>query len=118
MIEFQIVADESVDYSVVAELRNKGFSVYAICEQLPSIPDKEVLSIAFENNALLITEDKDSGELVYRFQLPHHGILLIRMINSTSPEKATSVSAALKEYGHELLNSFTVLEGNKIRTRK
>ncbi len=95
MNQFQVVIDESVDYSIVKELRNKGYNVYAISEQLPSIPDKEVLSVAFQNNALLITEDKDFGELVYRFQLPHKGILLVRMIASTSEEKAISVSAAL-----------------------
>jgi predicted nuclease of predicted toxin-antitoxin system len=118
MNEFQIVADESVDYSVVTELRNNGYNVYAVAEQLPSISDNEVLSVAFQNNALLITEDKDFGELVYRLQLPHKGILLVRMINHSSSEKARSVSAALMQYGDELLNSFTVLDGKKIRTRK
>ncbi len=42
MNQFQVVIDESVDYSIVKELRNKGYNVYAISEQLPSIPDKEV----------------------------------------------------------------------------
>jgi predicted nuclease of predicted toxin-antitoxin system len=118
MNEFQIVVDESVDYSVVTELRSKGYNVYAVVEKLPSIPDKEVLSVAFQNNALLITEDKDFGELVYRFQLPHKGILLVRMIASTSEEKAISVSAALIKCTDQLLNSFTVLDEKKIRIRK
>jgi|SRR6266487_3545639 len=118
MNQFQIVVDESVDYSIVIELRNKGYNVYAISEQLPSISDKEVLSVAFQNNALLITEDKDFGELVYRFQLPHKGILLVRMIASTSQEKAISVFAALIKYGDQLLNNFTVLDEKKIRIRK
>ena len=43
MNTFQIVADESADYTIVTELRNAGYSVYAISEQLPSLSDKEVL---------------------------------------------------------------------------
>lgn len=118
MSEFQIVADESVDYSIVTELRDKGYNVYAIVEQAPAISDKEVLFVAFQNNAFLITEDKDFGELVYRFQLQHKGVLLVRMITSTLKEKAISVSNTVIKYGDELLNSFTVLDEKKIRTRK
>lgn len=73
--------------------------------------------MALGNNALLITEDKDFGELVYRFQLPHRGILLIRMIASTSEEKAKSVCDAVVKYSDQLLNNFTVLEDKKIRIR-
>jgi hypothetical protein len=58
MNTFGIVADESTDYAIVTGLRHKGYSVYAISEQLPSSSDKEVLSVALENNALVITEER------------------------------------------------------------
>jgi predicted nuclease of predicted toxin-antitoxin system len=61
MNSFQIVVDESVDYSVVTKLRKEGFNIYSIADEQPSLSDKNVLSIASENNALLITEDKDWG---------------------------------------------------------
>lgn len=67
----KIVADESVDFRIVAELRKVGMEVFAICEEQPSIKDNEVLAIAVENDAVLITEDKDFGELVFRIKLPH-----------------------------------------------
>lgn len=60
-----IVADESVDYRIVTELRNNEFDIYSIAEQQPSIQDESVLKIACDNNALLLTEDKDFGELVF-----------------------------------------------------
>jgi len=69
-MKYQIVADESVDFRIVIQLRQIGLTVYAIVEQQPSIKDEEVLAIANENDALLITEDKDFGELVFRLQLP------------------------------------------------
>jgi len=114
-MNYQVVADESVDYSIVIELRKRNYNVYAISEQHPSLTDNEVLSVAFELDALLITEDKDFGELVYRFQLAHKGI---RMIDSTSKEKAASVCNAIEQFGTELLDSCTVLDDKKIRTRK
>ncbi len=95
-MNYQAVADESVDFRVVAELRNIGISVYSIAEEAPSITDTSVLSIAFERHALLITEDKDFGELVFRLQLPHYGILLIRIQEESY--KIFSAAAAIKKH--------------------
>ncbi len=74
-----IVADESVDFRIVSQLREVGFLVHSISEGQSSIKDEQVLAIAVDRDALLITEDKDFGELVFRFQLKHRGILLIRI---------------------------------------
>ena len=68
-MNYLIVADESV--RIVLQLRKTVISVYSISESQYSIKDEKVLSIAVEQNALLITEDKDFGELVFRFQLNH-----------------------------------------------
>jgi predicted nuclease of predicted toxin-antitoxin system len=72
----QIVADESVDFRIVVQLREKGIQVYSITEELPSAKDEIVLKTAHDNRALLLTEDKDFGELVFRLHMPHSGILL------------------------------------------
>lgn len=82
IMNYQIVADESVDFRIVVQLREVGLTVYSIAEEQPSITDNSVLSIACDKQALLLTEDKDFGELVFRLQLPHHGILLIRIERS------------------------------------
>ena len=60
------VADENFDFSIVHTLRENGFSVFAIAESFPSISDPQVLQIAVDRNAILLTEDKDFGELVHR----------------------------------------------------
>lgn len=113
----RIVADESVDYSIVKKLRLNGFEVLAICESNPSLRDDEVLSIAVKYKAILITEDKDFGELVYRFNLGHCGILLIRLIDFTSDEKATLVLKAVTQHYKRLKNIFSVLDKKRIRIR-
>jgi predicted nuclease of predicted toxin-antitoxin system len=82
-----IVADESVDFSLVKSLRQAGYNVTAIIETTPGINDKQVLNIANNHNALLIAEDKDFGELTFRLRLNHCGILLIRLFDLPRNEK-------------------------------
>ena len=115
---FEIVADESVDYSIINLLREAGFAVYSIAETNPSSTDSVVLKIAVKNNSLLLTEDKDFGELVYRFNMKHCGILLIRLIEFSSADKAELVLLAIQKHHEKLMNFFSVLDEKKIRTRK
>jgi predicted nuclease of predicted toxin-antitoxin system len=63
-----IVADESVDFGIISLLRQKGIEVLSIAEKNFGIKDEEVLTIAVKNQSLLITEDKDFGELTYRLK--------------------------------------------------
>lgn len=59
------VADENFDFGIVKILREKGYSVLAIAESFSSIPDPQVLQLTNDRNAILLTEDKDFGELVH-----------------------------------------------------
>lgn len=61
-----LLADESVDRQMVDRLRSDGHEVSYIAEIDPSISDDKVFDLANENNALLITADKDFGEIVFR----------------------------------------------------
>ena len=115
-MNYQVVADESVDFRIVIQLRNIGMTVYSIAEETPSITDKSVLSLAFDKKALLITEDKDFGELVFRLQLPHHGILLIRI--EEADYKIFSVGAAIKKHYDEMVNRFSVINNSKLRIKE
>jgi predicted nuclease of predicted toxin-antitoxin system len=75
-----------------------------------------VLSIAVEKQALLITEDKDFGELVFRLKLPHTGVLLVRIEEAN--HKFSSVIASIKEPYKDLINKFSVINDNKIRIKE
>ena len=75
----KIVADESVDFGIIENIRHNKIEVYSIAETNPGIPDNEVLNIAVDKESLLITEDKDFGELTFRMGFKHKGIILIRL---------------------------------------
>jgi len=113
-----IVADESVDGNIVAHLENKGYKTLYIKKYAQGIPDIQVLEIAVQNKALLITEDKDFGELVYRLRLPHCGILLLRLAGVEEKKKCSLVEFVLSENQTTLNNNFSVLDEEKLRIRE
>ena len=114
----KLVADESVDFEIVGALRKSGYEVIAVVEESPSIPDHEVLRLAQSHEALLITEDKDFGELVVRLQLGHRGVLLIRLIGLESIRKGVLVNEALKHNFEKLKDNFSVLDEGRLRIRQ
>ena len=73
-----LLADESVDKPIVDRLRRDGHTVLYIAELDPSIDDDAVLHRANQNSALLITADKDFGELVFRMGQIHAGVVLFQ----------------------------------------
>ena len=114
----KIVADENLAYRMIKALRNEGFEVLSIEEDAPSIPDNNVLSVAVKENALLITEDKDFGDLVMLNKLPHRGILLLRFAGMETDEKVIRTLDVIRTYGEELTDSFTVVDAKRVRIRK
>ena len=71
----KLFADESVDKSIVDRLREDGHTVSYIAELTPSIDDDAVLRQANQSGSLLITADKDFGELVFRMRRVHAGVV-------------------------------------------
>jgi len=112
------LADEGVDKPIVDQLRNSGFDVHYILETHRGADDEMVLRLANEENRILLTQDKDFGELVYRLQRVHQGIILIRLGNTPALEKANLVNFVLLEYGEKIESSFTVIQPNAVRIRK
>jgi predicted nuclease of predicted toxin-antitoxin system len=112
------VCDEGVDRSIVQQLRADGHEVGYIAEMSPSITDEEVLREANERGAVLVTMDKDFGELVFRLGRLNTGILLVRVPEVSTEERAALVSGVVRDHGLELPGSFSVLSATKLRIRK
>ena len=112
------LAVEGVDKPIVDTLRNAGFNVLYILETNQGADDQLVLSIANEEKSVLLTQDKDFGELVFRLKNVHYGVVLIRLNGYSSTDKANIVLKFLSKYKKELVKSFTVIQPNAIRIRK
>ncbi len=113
----QFLADESIDAQIVQRLRLDGFAVYSIAEESPSIADPKVLAIANRRKSVLITADKDFGELVFRLNKIHEGVVLIRLAGVRPLEKADIVSSVIATYSKKLIKAFTVVTHRSVRIR-
>ena len=113
-----LVADESVDRQIVERPRQDGHDTNYIAELAPSISDDDVLNQANSRSALLLTEDKDFGELVYRLGRVHAGIALIRLAGLPPGAKADIVAQVLQDHAGELQAAFTVISPGAVRIRK
>jgi predicted nuclease of predicted toxin-antitoxin system len=114
----KLLADENKSRSMVVGRRDTGNSVISVAEDSPGIPDNMVLELANQNGAILVTEDKDFGELAYRQKLVHFGIILIRLPRLSPAEKCRMLEIVLDRHERDLKNSFTVITPTQIRIRK
>jgi predicted nuclease of predicted toxin-antitoxin system len=112
-----LLIDESVDRQVVEKLRLQGHNVIYVSDMDPGISDDVVLSAANSMRALLVTADKDFGELVFRRQQINAGVLLIRLAGLLPESKAELVAVAVRDHSDELPGAFSVLSPGMIRIR-
>jgi len=112
-----ILTDENVSLLIVEQLRKEKHQVYNIFEMARGSTDVTVLDLANQQKALLITGDKDFGELVFRQHQQAAGVLLIRLTTMSPSEEAEAVALVIREYGDKLLQSFSVITPRGIRIR-
>jgi hypothetical protein len=98
-----LLADEGLERVVVERLRRDGHSVEWVAELAPSLPDEEVLRLAAAGGAVLVTEDKDFGELVEG--LPN-------------AVKAAVVAEAMRAYGKDMAGASSVVSPDSVRVRR
>ena len=114
----RFIADESVEIQIVHRLRVDGHDCLSVQEQSPGAPDEWVLGAANSENRILVTADKDFGELVYRLCQANAGVLLVRLAGMSNLLKADTVSDAILQHADELPGCFAVVEPGRIRIRK
>ena len=112
------VADESLDQPIISRLRADGHLVEAVSELSPGITDDEVLSGATGQGAVLLTADKDFGELVYRQGRASTGVVLIRLSGLSAEMKADIVSRVIQGHAAEFSGAFSVIEHGQVRIRR
>lgn len=113
-----LLADEGVDSAVVQRLREGGHDVVYVAELSPSVADEEVLRQANARNALLLTADRDFGELVFRQRLVHSGVILLRLAGLANATKAEVVAEVCRQRAAELLGAFSVISPGQVRIRR
>jgi predicted nuclease of predicted toxin-antitoxin system len=114
----KFLADENFPRPALEALRKAGWDVFSIAESCPGISDNEVIGVGDDQGRVLLTFDKDFGELVFRRGLSAaSGVVLFR-ITPESPEDAAEVALALVDSQQNLAGTFCVITHDRIRVRR
>ena len=111
------LADECCDALLVAGLRRDGHDVVYVKEVAPGSDDNVVLQMSSAQQRVLLTEDKDFGELVVRLQLPAYGIVLLRLDPADSQTKLARLRDVIATDSARLPGYFVVIDEDKARFR-
>ena len=114
----RLVADESIDGPIVERLRQEGHEVTYVAEMRPGMWDEKVLGESSRRKAILLTADKDFGELVFRMRRVSAGVVLVRLAGLSAEAKATTVASALSAHAAELMGAFSVVSPGGVRIRR
>ena len=115
----KFLLDESVEYRLLPYLQQLGHNVTAIGYNYPAgLKDRAVLAIANQEKRILITNDRDFGELIFRQHFSHCGVIFFRLKNSKDISgKLTWLTIILRTY-KDILHDYLVVTPNGVRIRK
>lgn len=111
----KFLVDESVEFPIVTFLRKNKFDALSIAEGNAGLGDADVLALAVVEKRIVITNDKDFGELIFKYKLPHKGVVLIRAAKENSRSKITILKSLLEKYSRKLPDRFVVVTDEKVR---
>ncbi len=100
-------------------LKNRGHDVRVLAGSLEhGISDESVLRLALQEKRIVITNDKDFGDLIYGKQHPHAGVILFRLHHESKDMMIQKLSYLLEHYGNKIQDHFIVVTDTRIRVRE
>ncbi len=115
----QFLANENFPIPSVKLLREAGYDVKSIAQDFQGISDPEVIQIAQKENRIILTFDKDYGELLFKNTTIKPPAVVFFRFKGMEPVYAGSLlKSVLESQNFELNNCFTVIDENNIRQRK
>ena len=111
----KFLADKSCAGPVVFALRETGHDVLAIAETAKGVADEQVMERALSERRVLITEDRDFGELVYAHGHRSAGVILVKFHSRARRVKPAAVVEAVAKLGARLQDGFAVVQPGRVR---
>jgi len=115
MLKF--LADENVAPGVVEALRTEGFNVSSVFERkLSGSSDEKILKLARKEKRIVLTHDKDFGNLIRQPYLPHGGVILLRLKNQSPRNVIHHLIPFLKKVKKEKIqNKLVIFQEGRVR---
>jgi len=111
----RFLVDECTGPAVAEWLRKQGYEVFSVYDEARGLDDETIIQKAFTENWILITNDKDFGEKIYREGRPHRGVILLRLDDERATAKIEVLRQLLRNYGDRLSDQFVVVTETKVR---
>ncbi|NOT60567.1 MAG: DUF5615 family PIN-like protein [Acidobacteria bacterium] len=111
----RFLVDECTGPKVARWLVGEGHEVYSVFDEARGADDHTLLAKAFAEDWILITNDKDFGEMVYRERHPHHGIIFLRLTDDRAHNKIEVLRQLLENYADKLPDHFVVATETRVR---
>lgn len=106
---------ESTGPAVANWLRGQGHTVFNVHDEARGIDDDAVIHKAFADNWILISNDKDFGEKIFREQRSHRGVVLLQLANERAANKIATLERLLLRYSDRLADNFVVVTESRVR---
>ena len=116
--QYKFLVDVGVGVQIEHYLKTQGYDIKAIRIIDCRMNDVDIIHLAVIENRMIITMDKDFGELVYHSKMEHCGILLLRLENATGLEKVQVMANILIKYSNQIYGNFCVFQNDRLRIRK
>ena len=111
----RFLVDECTGPAVARWLRDQSHQVFSVYEEACGNADDDILDKAYSENWILITNDKDFGEKVYRENKSHHGVIFLRLQDERAASKIDAIKKLLDGYEDQLADAFVVVTETQVR---
>lgn len=113
----RFLADVNIEAMLVRWLRAEGHDVVWATELPPSIPDDELLTLANDEGRVLLTYDRDFGELIFSRHGLSEGIILLRFDAALQAERLNLLQRQWRSIAGRAAGHFAVVTDRRLRGR-
>ncbi len=113
----RLLTDENLSPVIAAALEATGYDVLTVTATIPGAPDDEVMALAIKDTRVIVTEDKDFGELAFRDGSRPPGVIRLVLPGYWPAEKAERLCEVLASEGEAVIGQAVVIEPARIRSR-
>ena len=110
--------DENIGWAVVEFFTKQDYDIKSVLEDLRGYKDKEILEIAYKEERIVVTLDKDFCGLIFRDHIPCEGVILLRLSNESQKNIISVLRNVLENSYNEFSGNFVVVNDKNIRIRK
>jgi len=111
----RFIVDECTGPAVASWLKDNGHEVFSVYDEARGMSDNDIIQKAHKEEWILITNDKDFGEMVYRDRRFHRGVILLRLEDERSASKIRVLSRLLESYSDRISGIFLVVTEQRVR---